>query len=1747
MSKASSSIKNSHGSSSFVPTIPIQRTFSDVSIGTSTVVSVLNTTHLSSQSNIIQNNTNNSSINANDPTGRSIGGSNTSNQRSSSVNASNNNKTSPSHTTGLIAQTFPTAHHIHTYYPSKSTLSALYDESSTYPAVSRACLYLNQFCSSPHQTNLCDLSHINKEAFDGTNDYANAQIFHIPTYLKQITVGLHALMKCASNHQDRQCKSVAIKCLSIFAKSMFAKLRFSQSSSTGVMGTYEKQDEHVIHEDDIFGVQQNQQYDYAHGAHGSGGERHVSLSSVEDECSIDASVVLAECAINDVDEGVSAIALESLAILCCDYGVVSGLDPFMTEIRQILYGINSDSNNTTHHEKEQIDALIELQQRVMENVISPRIRRMIHRISCYRNTDHIMKALPFISTSLSYFCQLSVPHMITSIPSNSSKFAKRWYEMDYLNMTNEVISQILLPGMSDGVHPQHGYSWACALCCLRLINSMEKSGSITKIEIDGYDSGSLCRQIAQILLDKCFDHMESFQDDETASEDEKGESSKTAEQFLYCRDMMETRSFTLAITLIACRAIPSFQYSFKNCNGNGAGTRQELLLGVLEGICCLPVFETIPENVFYSNCVSNLLSTSNDSEGNHSSSYYRPRRMGLLTEVILNILVDGTAAMVRAMSDHFNNNTPSSSSSLKSTIEQQSRSDVLRYILESDMVQFVLDHHGPTNNKDDATSAHFEGPSIAEELIYAFCSTSAKIGHYFDDDKASSLSSPSISISRLFGMEEWLRCSLEILSNFDACVTTWWRSGITNIPTSESYLQLLFLCLSKINGELSSKFIEAIPTIFPFLCLNQKNSNHFSSSSSSGASSVGLSNTNSNHLSSYDGKCPTTSKSILSIHCGSWAKNKLGVICDQLLQEISQQQQQQHQQDSDDKSSSIVSKMKLIQSCLLSILANQWSQNHELKSAYKSTFSAFEEEQEGGKDHLESSSFNSTGDLKSGRLLLSKLNLEMLELVEEIQSIFIKGTEENHDDYSEGENHFEEPDCTMMMKLFLVYVHSIENMALSACTSENNNDSFNKETEEDDIISMTFKTLNNVVSSLSSIQKTQNISLSKHNNNNNVSLSQKEEASTMIQKMAQCCIDLVNQIQQVVLGKRSASSISSWVFDNNTFVLSTNRQNAIPSMQQQYLYSPSLISKSNALCPNIGQLSLHDYEEGLYWHQFRLLIQSRTRKALQFSPLGWQNMPAGTGGIQHQNQTSDVNTSRDLLDGISNSSTSAAITSSITRFVVPPHPLRLPAHVDVVEQQEEEEDFLMSNNQERVQIVTGASDPLCIVIAYGVRNVLRYDGEEEPHLHVTIRINNVTPVSIPNGLRLDLYVSRQVISSSSENDFINYNSNTGGGLTDSVLSSLNIKNLDDVWMNQNTTTSTSAIFKDELEPYGSLTWEIIMHQWHSGALEMSLSATFREMTAETQTHRWLSCGGDDYGSEKDDDDKNIKDREGNNDDSDNSFADDMSDLSETGLTKAATMNRAGGNGIMDEDEYDAEDEILDVSFVCEPVMVEETIILRPCPLVFWNRTREQGSNNGDESVFWYFWWNMPRKVVRLFLSRQHQHSSFADSNHDFEEKKSNSNTFTMPQDKKPSNRIFKDSSLLLDSDNGRKGGPIEMTSTALKKPNNEETSRGWAFLTWCKNRMLCFVTEKTTISNNDTNNNISQDLINQEYCTLEIRADDVMVMLSFVGSKSSRARFIENLLPGEGWECDEEQPEKGISLNEENNINGIIENSLSSC
>jgi hypothetical protein len=455
------------------------------------------------------------------------------NKDSSSAPANNtsSNKNGNGSSGAAISLIFPTA-----ITDPSTHLTPLRDNHSAYTAVSRSCLHLNQYAGNGSSSAMDDIYSVESSA-----------LFHDATFAAGMSDVFAALMECATTHDDRRAKIIACKTLALVARSTYARIR---------------------HSPHLFSI------------------RDSTCSRLEDEVGTDVPMALMQVALEDVDDGVAACAIESLGILTLSTGAVAGTlveDELLREIQSMAQGHPSPHSPTlaTLQDEDPTIAQMELQCRIYENCMSPRLLQLVSRVTVLKSSQHVHRMLPFLTASLVHLSKTS-PNLIFGM--DRATYAKRWVELNFVSLVQDVVQTLLLPAMQMQSSMDSPLAHAAALSAIRLAHACPHAPWVLEA----------CQWASLVLQE---------------------------ELFLSQQNGTEAKMTALANLLVSSRAIPMQE-------------RIQILEFVFYKVQALPSTTMAPHGT---TCAGLLM---------HARGLYhyrRPARVAFLAEIALSFFMDGPA------------------------------------------------------------------------------------------------------------------------------------------------------------------------------------------------------------------------------------------------------------------------------------------------------------------------------------------------------------------------------------------------------------------------------------------------------------------------------------------------------------------------------------------------------------------------------------------------------------------------------------------------------------------------------------------------------------------------------------------------------------------------------------------------------------------------------------------------------------------------------------------------------------------------------------------------------------------------------------------------------------------------------------------------------------------------------------------------------------------------------------------------
>ncbi|CAJ1934234.1 unnamed protein product [Cylindrotheca closterium] len=305
-----------------------------------------------------------------------------------------------------------------------ANLSPLRDNHSAYPSVAKTCLQLNQYAMNGSSSSMED-----------TNSVQSSSLFHDASFVN--TMGAEdgafaALIECIQTHDDRRAKIVACKTLALIARAAYARIRHSPR---------------------LFAL------------------RESTNTRLEDEVGTDVPMALASVALEDPDDGVAAAALNALGIMTLSSSSIPGSmveDELLREVMSIVHGRPSPHSPSLGVLQDQESNLpqLELQARIYDNVMAPRLMQLVGRVTTFDTSNHVRIVLPVLTASLVHLSKTSPPVLYGM---DRTTYAKRWIEYDFVNLVNEMVDVLLLPTMMNSYEAQ--LALAASMSAIRLIGA----------------------------------------------------------------------------------------------------------------------------------------------------------------------------------------------------------------------------------------------------------------------------------------------------------------------------------------------------------------------------------------------------------------------------------------------------------------------------------------------------------------------------------------------------------------------------------------------------------------------------------------------------------------------------------------------------------------------------------------------------------------------------------------------------------------------------------------------------------------------------------------------------------------------------------------------------------------------------------------------------------------------------------------------------------------------------------------------------------------------------------------------------------------------------------------------------------------------------------------------------------------------------------------------------------------------------
>ncbi|KAL7499565.1 hypothetical protein ACHAWT_008567 [Skeletonema menzelii] len=437
-------------------------------------------------------------------------------------------------------------------------LSSLRDPASSFRDVARSCLVCQQLTQSP---NIAEQPASALSSLEHSIRIQSASIYHIQRYQRFTHRILSSLTTCISTHNESICKSLAASTLASTARASYARLHFDTR---------------------LFSVR-----------------LAPSIATrLEDECGNGVAHTLVVAAIEQGDDAVSSASFEALGRLTLD----PNSDELAAEVRSIAENVNStvfsyESDSGTF---ESFREMREMQSKVWEHVLFPRMQRVLHRLSLYSSTHHLAKAIPVITAACVHALTQgpdTVPARRTMLCGKSTHAKRGWVESDAERLVTEFVERILLPCFVQSNNKVDDVlKRSAAVACIRLSSACPLARWRVRA----------CRNAAFALSQQVDEIVAS-----ASSQNQSVSIAAVSESFPHA-PAVESLSGTAAILLIALRGIP--------VNERAPGLASVLMAALL----FFPV------------------ETASYLDLKESWKFDSLSRVGLLSEVALSVMLDGS-------------------------------------------------------------------------------------------------------------------------------------------------------------------------------------------------------------------------------------------------------------------------------------------------------------------------------------------------------------------------------------------------------------------------------------------------------------------------------------------------------------------------------------------------------------------------------------------------------------------------------------------------------------------------------------------------------------------------------------------------------------------------------------------------------------------------------------------------------------------------------------------------------------------------------------------------------------------------------------------------------------------------------------------------------------------------------------------------------------------------------------------------
>ncbi len=608
----------------------------------------------------------------------------------------------------------------------KHYLSSLQDEHSTFMEVAKACHFLNQFGThgSYNSTPNSSSSSSYPSIITSMVTVLQSNILKIEQYTSDISQILNILSNTATNHLDRRCRIIAIQSLATIANSTLTKLITTPTLYSN-------------RTDSIY------------------------ISRIQDEICNDVILTIVNCILNDDDDGVSSIAMETLShFIHSDCVNIPNKNVITKEIFDLKCQFMTKNNHLipkrsmwdgesgdygcggyadTVQDVDNMSHKADLTWRILEYVLGPRVRKIFVRICLYKQREHRIRCLDVMNDIMIFVYKTERARR--GVELGKEGFAKRWYEFDSSILMQEYIDIFLVPML----HVSN-------------IGEMQHLCDNEEAEIGVVVNALMICHVVK-CKDICFDQLIRLS---VQSLESKLLRSKQSGQ------RQEMKSNIVALLLIALRGVQRVD-------------RVRLLVLIANVVATMPSIQSVPKDV-----ISPALQF-------EDGKRLMPSRIGFWSEIAFAILLpDGLST---------NNNSAIKADASKRKGDKQSSWFVLNQFFESDSMKKILKSRASMETKGVINPV--------DEMVYVFCSVAYSIGNRMlpilestesakianSDDSSRDVNSQSSGPDHieewywiLSDYESWFRSSIQLLKSFLLCFT-WNCSKETTTSSSNASMK----------------------------------------------------------------------------------------------------------------------------------------------------------------------------------------------------------------------------------------------------------------------------------------------------------------------------------------------------------------------------------------------------------------------------------------------------------------------------------------------------------------------------------------------------------------------------------------------------------------------------------------------------------------------------------------------------------------------------------------------------------------------------------------------------------------------------------------------------------------------------------------------------------------------------------------------------------------------------------------------